>query len=508
MKPIQLSVSSDEKKETKFLDSNNYYTILVLAWCYVLSARWVEIMSVPCSIVYSERGAHGDYLDGNNDMNEEHSIFSLDIPGACPREARWWSAVLAQGQGWTVTVSNSDALLSPWSACLSLPQCRFSVSITGHSKFNYSAPSFSAANAYLQRFCKQHNIFHQSKAALAAALLLPSFGHQQTLQLNMCRGQFQRMETECPQERVECHNSLHLSDYLDKCIALGCNTKGIRPILLSIFYKPNIHCNEVTPWLQGSLAAIDAFTIEQSEALLQMVTSQPPITSWLWFGVTVLGLQKSLLQQVRYGQLPIDLVSCSWAGTIQSFMQAPLGDSGHKSTVARADECRLLFLTQSAHHLRLPVCQWKPFGSTPIESADIEIRKHAACQGHGLQYEGFSWDCSDGPVYYPPSRTSIHSYSLPLNSAIKLSPSTHVVNRESEVVSENATRSIFGWLRFDGYTDTEKEIWQHAWFTVTDSDDEVAEEEDEADYSDLDRSQSGIRSWLAQLPGNGEAEVG
>lgn len=61
----------------------------------------------------------------------------------------------------------------------------------------------------------------------------------------------------------------------------------------------------------------------------------------------------------------------------------------------RVDECRLLFLSQSSHHTRFPVCQWRPFDVTPVEDVDIEVRVHAECEGHELQYQGFSWDCTN-----------------------------------------------------------------------------------------------------------------
>lgn len=51
------------------------------------------------------------------------------------------------------------------------------------------------------------------------------------------------------------------------------------------------------------------------------------------------------------------------------------------------------------------------------------------------------------------------------------------LNRDREEISENATRSILGWLRSDGWTRDEKEILQHPWFDMSDSE-EKDEEED------------------------------
>ena len=46
------------------------------------------------------------------------------------------------------------------------------------------------------------------------------------------------------------------------------------------------------------------------------------------------------------------------------------------------------------------------------------------------------------------------------------------MTRQNEVISENATRSIFGWLRFDGHAPHEKAIWDHEWFAMSDSDED------------------------------------
>ena len=47
----------------------------------------------------------------------------------------------------------------------------------------------------------------------------------------------------------------------------------------------------------------------------------------------------------------------------------------------------------------------------------------------------------------------------------------------SELLSELATRSIFGWLRVNGYAPGEKDIYNHEWINLDDSDDEQVENE-------------------------------
>jgi hypothetical protein len=99
------------------------------------------------------------------------------------------------------------------------------------------------------------------------------------------------------------HSWAHQDDHLDKLMTLSHHVKGIRPLLLSSFYDPGVECNAVTPWLQGELAAID--TVADDPLVLgRLLIDRQPKTAPLWLGITVLGLQKTLLQDVRFGLIP------------------------------------------------------------------------------------------------------------------------------------------------------------------------------------------------------------
>jgi len=156
-------------------------------------------------------------------------------------------------------------------------------------------------------------------------------------------------------------------------------------MLLSSFYNPDVECNAVAPWLQGALAVIDLAAQSDPLFIGRMFMDQQPSVAPLWVGVTVLGLQSKVLQDVRWDSIPIDLLSAAWSGTMQSFIQQPISDplvlDGH---ITRADQCRLLFLSQSGTHARVPICQWKPSGKTPLEHTDFEVRIHTSCGAHGL----------------------------------------------------------------------------------------------------------------------------
>lgn len=103
----------------------------------------------------------------------------------------------------------------------------------------------------------------------------------------------------------------------------------------------------MTPWFQGVISAIDSLTSGKPDILGRMFMERLPAVSPLWLGATVLGFQKPLLQNIRYGVLPIDIHAAAWSGTVQSFLQLPVSTRAEGGLIERADECRLLFLARS-----------------------------------------------------------------------------------------------------------------------------------------------------------------
>lgn len=402
--PVLLSISdlapTDSYSTSWFNSQNDYVTVLVLAWTYILSARWAEIMSPACSLTYTNNLAK--HYDATTISNNPQHFIVLDIGPASPKEVRWWAAVLAKGQGWQASIRSS--LSSPWSIRVESNSQFLLYPKTDTSHWQDSISTFSEAFGFLSRFCTRHNIVDQSHAALAAVLLLPYMAGK-TLQLPPPNFSSQRASIEGPIDSI---NDFLLpqatleGQYLDRLLTLSCNTNGIRPLLLSIFYEPSIECNAVTPWLQGTLAAIESLAGEKLSIFGRMCMERRPEVACIWLGSAILGLQPKLLQDVKYGQIPIDLDSAAWTGTIQSFIQQPVSRpltvNGY---IQRADECRLLFLCQSKNHTRTPICQWKPFGKTPKDDVDLEVKVHEHCEGHGLQYQEFVWDCTEGELKLP-----------------------------------------------------------------------------------------------------------
>lgn len=210
--------------------------------------------------------------------------------------------------------------------------------------------------------------------------------------------------------------------------------------------------------------------------------SRVPDIAILWLGAIIMGAHEGVLRDCRFGLMPIDLHAAVWSGTIQSFMQEPVfkhPKTVYNSSILRSDECRLLFLTQAEHHSRLPICQRMSFGVTALKDTDLDVRYHARCYGsHALKCAGWKWACKNGAFVYQksngstPMRASSPALEQgnPLGSHISVS--FEALSLEEDSASESATRSIFGWLRFEGYPPAERGIHEHPWVKVEDLEEE------------------------------------
>ncbi len=460
-----------------------------------------------CSIRYKADQAPTG-TEGLGNPKDDRPTITVDIGPASPQETRWWSAILAPGRGWEAALSvGRETFWSPWSVRVQSGP-RLVVPRTDDSTFFARAttnltPSFAEAFGFLNNFCTRHNIGDQGDAALAAVLLLPTMGaarkglHLPAVVITNQPSHFEpagsTTHSHPPPRATQLDGSApgspnsspfqepnwfpYMRHHLDRLMTLSCYTKGVRPMLLSAFYNPNVGCNAVSSWIQATMTMIDALIVRGETLIVaRMLMDRNPNVALLWIGATVLGLQNNILEEVRRGHIPTNHLSAEWSGKIQCFIQqpvqGPLVPGGHDGAVSLADQCRLLYLARAEDRWRDPRCPWSPFGVTPLEDTDVEVRLHAECAGHGLRYRGFMWNCLNGRVSGGggscPDWNSSNQPSGLLSSVIEVCREQSVDYKglcfEDAFVSAKATRRIFGWLRGKtGYAQGERAIWQHEW---------------------------------------------
>lgn len=236
----------------------NHLGVLVLAWAYVLSARWAEIMP-GAEICYTRRETEAGNFPATRIIQEKHTLSTG--PGAA-EALRWWKALVAPGRGCLATISSNDrSSMSPWSTEILATYdlaVRF-VGVTGEDgddtqDINFLPPSSDEALGYMMDYCEHHGITSQCKAALSAALVLP-----------LARRFRRCVRLPIPQPGTR-QASLSLDscgfppgrEQLDKLLTLSCNYEGMEAILSSCFFNPDIPGNVCNYYLQGIFAVIDS----------------------------------------------------------------------------------------------------------------------------------------------------------------------------------------------------------------------------------------------------------
>lgn len=490
----------------------NCIAILTLAWCYILSAKWVE-MQTPIHLATEPGPMRLEglvYLTdlaqvGAGDMAAFSSAVHVDLGDISDDAARWWAAILASETGWEASVVHSgQTYLSPWSIRIKTRE-KFILWRTGATsqerdlgatKATKEIPiSSDLALQYLSEFCSHQEISSQCFAALATALLIPYQGRLHPLRLPKPHFEPLIRDVPLPSSKSSFQAQARLLPFY---MSLSCNTQGIRPLLHGSFYEPSVPCNLVGSWLEGALKTIDPI-IQRSDysGLAIVMSKRRPRIAPIWLGAIILGIEHQILQPVRTGMFAIDMLSAAWTSTSHSFIgpRQQIPSKIDDSRISRADECRLLYIAQPDHS-RVPVCPWEPFGDTDLQDADIEVRKHAYCTGkHCLQYEKWTWNLQNG------RKTAADYGFIPnddlmdtngISSDLPVNPDCRDEPGASEGLAEIATRSIFSWLRPNGYPLNERAIWRHPWLNSHDS-----EDEDDLVESDTDcKRSSNIKKWI------------
>lgn len=507
---VTLSDSSESGLLSLLGDKDDHVTILVLAWAYILSARWTELIPGANKVQYTDNRAKSS--------ENGRPIITVPIEAMSRETARWWQAVLAPSQGWLAAVdTDGKTLYSPWSVTLSSRTVLIPLFL-GHCPAPAAAPDSATALDYLSEYVAMYGVDDQSRAALSAVLCLPfaiRFRSRVTLTAPSVTTRVPR-----PQQG-KASPPLSLAQ-VDKLLALSCNTRGVEALLLSCFFDPSVPCNLVSPYQQGIFAALDKIS-HDSHLLLHTLLRSSPRVGFLWVGAAVIGAHTSLLEEVRDGYLETDLLSAAWTGTIQTFMQLPVSATTQSGRIRREDECRLAYLASKDFQKNMPFTPWKPFGSVKLKDAELEVQIHAGCRGHGLRYKGWAWDCwEDGRAISVMQQPPVLNHADQQPVSVVPDPSVEVpydmLNLEDNSASGTATLNIFMWLRRAGFAATERHIRRHEWLCeVFDDEEEEAyeswpEDDDDGACAVKKRSKSAAQSpklggWFASTQARREGSA-
>lgn len=443
-------------------DKGNYMSVLYFAWAYILSARWVELLSRSadheCRMDYTVQEVKSP------PPSNEQPLVQIDLgEDACVEEVLWWRTILGSDDSWDATTKyNGHVYLSPWS--VSAKDAGLTVATPAFVGARPEPPSSVTALKYLSRFCVHHRLYAQCSVALAGVLYIP-FLRRTTLFLPFPKQNYQMEQNErVGDSSVSIPDLINdLGESLPKYMTLSSNTWGLRSLLCSTFFNPDIECNLVSAWLNPAFAVLDSISLKKN-AVAALLTNRQPRLGILWLGAILTDLANSVLRDIRAGLVALDLPASAWSETTQTFLTLEMSTS-HGDSICRENECRLLFITACEGHDRPPIWPWKPFGLTKLSDTELLVRKHAQCAAHCLEYECWEWILTNGSSIRdygtedtrPPVKVTNTSVNRTLAGLDDYSYNFH-----SQSLSEGTTRGVFGWLRSTGYPRNERPIYEHS----------------------------------------------
>ncbi|EEQ85996.2 uncharacterized protein BDCG_09265 [Blastomyces dermatitidis ER-3] len=329
----------------------SYLGILALGWSYILSARLLKLQVKNCEMAYT------DLKHTRIQQSKSHgsSSVTIDIGKVDEDVARWWSALLAPGQGWKAIISQQ--MDQEWE----LKEPVFKDVAAS------SPPSFNKAFEFLVQFSQQHNLDSQLPVALATALTFPAHNYHGTaIQLPL---PLPLPANNHAQQGVDSANSTALGwptvdKELSYYMTLSCSLETLTSTLCGMFWEPTVTCNMVSPWLHP---------------ILQEIPECPRFSS----------TPGALLRNPRsHMQLSSTTIFTLWLGAVTSGSDPNYSLSNE---VQRADVWRLLYLppvVDDGLYYNSPLfTPWAPFGSTTAGQCVLRVAAHLRCPRHHLDQE-------------------------------------------------------------------------------------------------------------------------
>lgn len=387
--------------------SGNCLSALILGWCYVVSASLVERrrISDQDKVTYTDEKV---ILVRNTEPLVESNGFIVRLGTADVAAHRWWAAILASGCGWQAVLHRSGHdYYPPWSYHLNGSE-QFQILYDqadepSEASFVSACPPSSAqALQYLHDFARVHNAYDQLLAAFAAVLTVPQ-GNRLGIPVVLPNPEPAFSVGKKGQSTLRgLVTSFRL---LPHYLAYSCISGAVSSLPGSL-WAPGVTCNLASLWLCPLLQELLPTLLRQRQThlIVHMMAIRRPKSAPLWLGSALTGLLPNLINYAAHHPF-YSLAVVEWTGSPQFFMDPQQykkvksfkGDKG-KESISRADEFRLLYLTDlesELHRLWPPMSPWPPFGLTALRRSPLGVQVHAFC-GHSPVYRYWVWQGKDG----------------------------------------------------------------------------------------------------------------
>jgi hypothetical protein len=488
----------------------NYLGILAIGWCYVLSAQLVEMQGEKASMQYTDSKAGYN----NEGLQYSSKVHVVDVGEVDESVARWWSAILAQNEGWKAIVRRTPRreFLAPWSVSRTC-ETRLSVKYRGFSSSDLTPLSSERAFEAIVGFARLHGLHSQFSIALTMALTIPTHKYYgSSFNLPLVRA----TDGKNPNTPIDVIPPVWVSlkEDLPYYMTLSCSPEVMMSTFCGAFWEHDIPCNLVSPWLHPILNEVlgGPSTIAGSDpGLLAFIGAiRQPNFSAFWIGAVASGLGPEILHRVRGGRPPLDPLAFPWTGCPQSFMD--LSGSGpytcgNPQYILRADVWRLMHLPSTEEdnlcYLYRPTTPWPPCGASLIKDCALRVLAHLKCARHEYKYDYWEWHLEDGTRIQDRGFAEQPTLAMPGYFSdifdIKAQRDFEKTSLD-QMASREASLDIFRWFSVGGEGLPPESIYQDDWLREIWEEDESGIGTDETDVRDLPgpihKPADRLESWL------------
>ncbi|RAL15573.1 uncharacterized protein BO97DRAFT_312849, partial [Aspergillus homomorphus CBS 101889] len=449
-----------------------YFTSIVLAWSYIFSARWVELLQqagLECQMFHDQR------------LQLEDSFWDIILQG------RWKAHLERLGE-------NKEALYPLW--MLRLP---------GMSKHQDDLAPVAADSALafhiLLDFCTSEGLEGELLIGLASILFLHSRDGSRAKFPPPAMIPAKSFDSTTTQNNTIFHK---LFQNIDQCMFLSSTWDAVDSLLCSAFFDPSVPCNLEGAASLGVLEGLSLGDEIDDVQLLHAITYVKPHLSLFWAAAIYSNRAMMFLNRSLDSLPEISLPAAYWTNTTQSFLQVTYRSAyTAEPIVDRVREFQTFHFCPpelECSGLQWPRSPVPPFGATPFTNLSLEVREHLGHM-HRPHSWNICWKLRSGKRFptniehhLKPSRVRTINYYCPVGH---VNDPPHPRREIAEKQSWAATQSLFSWQRLcegaiwldDGAGDIDKirRMQIHPWIKSRWNTDGGTPEETEHKELDIDR---------------------
>ncbi|PWY87336.1 hypothetical protein BO94DRAFT_465922 [Aspergillus sclerotioniger CBS 115572] len=342
--PVVYNITAEDQQSVSLSSSplrRGYLTNIILAWSYIISCRWTEILQQAgwkCSLFHDR-----------------------DVPLTdC-----FWDIVIRSR--WLARSETKKGIHHP-------PWMLKDRKIKPEKSDNWvqAPPNSSLAFDILLKFCVAEGLEAELLVGLASVLILtsrdippPKLSPPITIS--------QSPTPQAPPHSTKQGNVFYkVFDSLDKVIFLSSTQDAFDSMICSAFFDPSVACNLLGASSLGIKRVLFPSGELDNQRLLRAIAKQAPHLSPLWAAAICTNQAASLLRMSLNRLPPLCLPAAFWTNTLQSFLQATYQKIGaHDLSGYRVPKS---YFCRPAASIPWPPSP--PFGSTIIKNVSLEVKEH------------------------------------------------------------------------------------------------------------------------------------